>query len=221
MGFFVFLLHWTSKHLNIFVSVLDYTWFWLLLLLSEPWLSDFLVAQFPVCTACKTEEDFWKWLFNSPIFWRAISFSCLLDIPFVNLGIPSWKEVQLSNVQRKQPGCSGLWGGKVWWAVTLLLCGREVTALPSLLAVTEVYSCLWDFGDMVRPFLLNFCVIPNSVNFSNHLRSAPDGVTFCFMGRFESIPFAYSLVNYFITFEMGEHQSQELCWHFGGVCLTS
>lgn len=104
---FFFLLHWNSKCLSIFVSVLDYAWFWVILLLSEPRLSDFCVAWFPVSTACKTEGAFWRWLFNLPIFWRAISFFCLLDIPFVYLGIPSWKEVQLLTFRESDLGVQG------------------------------------------------------------------------------------------------------------------
>lgn len=159
-------------------------------------LSGFLIAQFPLVVPYMTERNFWRRLFNFSfqLFFSFYLFlgGIRLDLVtlFVNIDISSQKQYHFLALKESNLGFQRYGMEKFIVCDFASLWKRRHISLPSLVAVTQVYSCLWDLGDTARPFLLNFCVIPNSVNFSNHLRSAPDGVTFCFMGRFESIPFA-------------------------------
>lgn len=56
-------------------------------------------------------------------------YDCILVILFCEYRHFLKEVLAFSSSARKQPGCSELWDGKMWWAVTLLPYGREVTSL--------------------------------------------------------------------------------------------
>lgn len=128
---FVSKIHWVTVLFCLFVFIKQVNIWGLVcfgdfLLLSDSVI--FSLLSFPSVLLVKL-RDFWRWLFDSPFPWRALSPACMLVLSLVNVGIPAQKELPFSSSERKQHGCSELWDGKVRWAVTLLLYGREVTTL--------------------------------------------------------------------------------------------